>query len=170
MEGIRMDYNKDRRSAKEKNNFYKQNSDSESHQTINQKIKLDVGTITLEQINLIFKHLPVDISYVDEFDQVQYYNRGEERIFSRSPGVIGRLVKYCHPPKSVDTVMEILKEFKEGKKDVAEFWFKMGAKFIFIQYFAVRDADKKYKGILEVSQEIAHLRNLEGEQKLLNWE
>ena len=164
-----MDYNSDRRSIKEKTMPDKQNIKDESGQNSTQKIKLDVGAVTPELINLILKYLPFDISYVDEFDKVQYYNRGEERIFPRSPGIIGRSVEFCHPPKSVAIVLEIVKEFKEGKKDVAEFWFNMGDKFLYIQYFAVRNADNEYKGVLEVSQNVTDIRNLEGERRILDW-
>ncbi len=159
-----MDYNKDRRSAKDKALL------ADKPRQSNEKIELNVESITPDQINLIFKRLSLDLSYVDENDRVQFYNRGEEQIFPRSPRVIGRLVKYCHPLKSVNIVLRILEEFKNGKKDSAEFWFKMGEKFLYIQYFAVRDENKKYKGVLEVTQGISHIRELEGQQKLLNWD
>lgn len=164
-----MDYNKDRRSIIDKSTLKKQYYKNKSVDEGSKKIKLDVGTLTPELINLIFKNLPFDISYVDEFDRVQYYNKGEERIFPRSPGIIGRSVEFCHPPKSVDVVMQILNEFKEGRKDSAEFWFRMKDKFLYIQYFAVRDADNKYKGVLEVSQNVADIRELKGERRILDW-
>ena len=47
----------------------------------------------MEQVNFIFKFLPVDITYVDENDKVVFYNRGDERVFPRSAGIIGREVK-----------------------------------------------------------------------------
>ena len=62
---------------------------------------LDTGRLTLEQINLMLTHLPVDLTFVDENDRVAYYSEGPERIFPRSPAIIGREVRNCHPPKSV---------------------------------------------------------------------
>ncbi|HUH33561.1 MAG TPA: PAS domain-containing protein, partial [Daejeonella sp.] len=49
---------------------------------------LDVaeGKLTLNQVNLLFRHLPVDISYVDENDIVKFYTDTEERVFPRSKG------------------------------------------------------------------------------------
>jgi DUF438 domain-containing protein len=68
----------------------------------------DEGHMTMEQVNLLFKTMPLDLTYVDENDKVIFYNRGEERVFPRSAGIIGREVKFCHPPKSVGTVIKIL--------------------------------------------------------------
>lgn len=137
---------------------------------IEDKTHYDEGYLTPEQVNFIFKFLPVDITYVDENDKVVFYNRGEDRVFPRSAGIIGREVKFCHPPKSVDTVLRILEEFKKGTRDVAEFWITFKEQFIHIRYFAVRDEDKKYRGVIEMSQDVTDIRKLQGQQKLLNWE
>ncbi len=132
-------------------------------------INLDVGTMTPDQINLIFKHMPFDVTYVNEFDEVQYYNKGDERVFPRSPGIIGRQVKYCHPPKSVHIVEKIIAAFKNGEKNEANFWVHFGGKLIYIQYFAVRDNVGNYKGVLEITYDTTTARGLEGEKLLLDW-
>src|SRR5690606_20101243 len=102
----------------------------------------DEGYMSLEQVNLLLKTIPFDITYVDENDKVIFYNRGEERLFPRSPGIIGREVKFCHPPKSVGTVLRILEEFRKGNKNEAGFWINIKGRLIYIRYFAVRDADR----------------------------
>lgn len=130
----------------------------------------DEGYLTPEQVNFIFKFLPVDITYVDENDRVVFYNRGEDRVFPRSAGIIGREVKFCHTPKSVDQVLKILEEFKAGRQDTAEFWIQFKGKFIHIRYFAVRDDEKIYKGVIEMSQDVTDIRKLEGDKRLLDWE
>jgi DUF438 domain-containing protein len=101
---------------------------------------------------------------------VVFYNRGDERVFPRSAGIIGREVKFCHPPKSVDQVLRLLEEFKKGTQDVAEFWIEFKGRFIHIRYFGVRDAEKNYKGVIEMSQDVTEIRKLEGQQRLLDWE
>jgi len=135
-----------------------------------ESIHLDTGDLSEDLINLVLTHLPVDLTLVDENDRVVYYSQGKERIFPRSPGIIGREVQKCHPPESVHIVNRILDEFKEGRKDVAEFWIQLGGKFIYIRYFALRSPDGAYKGCLEVSQDITEIRQLEGERRLLDWE
>ena len=137
---------------------------------IEDKTHYDEGYLTPEQVNSIFRILPVDITYVNENDQVVFYNRGDDRVFPRSAGIIGREVRFCHPPKSVDQVLRILEEFKAGTQDLAEFWIKFKGKFIHIQYFAVRDPDGTYRGVIEMSQDVTHIRGLEGEQRLLDWD
>jgi hypothetical protein len=131
---------------------------------------LDTGRMTLEQINLMLTHLPVDLTFVDENDRVAYYSEGPERIFPRSPAIIGREVRNCHPPKSVHLVNQILDAFKSGSRDTAEFWIELGGKFIYIRYFAVRDGHGYYRGCLEVSQDLTRIRKLQGQQRLLDWE
>ncbi|BBG65773.1 sensory box protein [Hydrogenimonas sp.] len=137
---------------------------------IDDKTHYDEGYLTPEQVNFIFKYIPVDITYVDENDRVVFYNRGDERVFPRSAGIIGREVKFCHPPKSVGQVLKILEAFKNGTKDVAEFWIQFKGRFIHIRYFAVRDENRNYKGVIEMSQDVTDIRGLEGERRLLDWE
>jgi len=130
----------------------------------------DEGYMTVEQANLLFKTMPLDLTFVDENDKVIFYNRGEERVFPRSAGIIGREVKFCHPPKSVGTVMKILEDFKSGLKNEASFWINFKERLIYIRYFAVRDAAQNYKGVIEMSQDITDIKKIEGEKMLLEWE
>jgi len=117
----------------------------------------------------MLKHMPVDISFVDENDEVRYYSATKNRIFPRSPGVIGRKVQNCHPPKSFAMVQKILDEFRAGRRDKADFWIQMKGRFLLIQYFAVRDEKGAYRGTLEVSQDVTDIRKLEGQKRLLDW-
>ncbi len=130
----------------------------------------DEGYMTPEQVNLLLRFLPIDITYVDENDKVIFYNRGDDRVFARSKGIIGREVRFCHPPKSVDMVLRIVDEFRAGTKDVAEFWFNFKGRIIHIRYFAIRDHNKQYKGVIEMSQDITDIQKLEGEKRLLDWD
>jgi DUF438 domain-containing protein len=131
-------------------------------------LPLTTGALTPEQIDLLVRTLPFDVTYVDAEDRVRYYSEGE-RVFPRSPAAIGREVRNCHPPKSMHKVEEILAEFKAGSKDVAEFWIELGPKFIHIRYFAMRDANGVYRGCLEVVQDATHVRALEGQRRIVDW-
>jgi uncharacterized protein len=130
----------------------------------------DEGYMTVEQVNLLLRTMPLDLTFVDENDKVIFYNRGEERVFPRSAGIIGREVKFCHPPKSVGTVLKIIESFKNGTQNEASFWINFKERLIYIRYFAVRDADKNYKGVIEMSQDITEIKTIEGEKRLLDWE
>ena len=134
-----------------------------------EEFDVTTGRLTLDQINLIYKHMPVDISYVDENEIVRFYTDTEHRVFPRSKNVIGRDVKNCHPKASVHIVEEIIKKFRSGEESEAEFWINKPGLFIYITYIAVRDADGRFRGILEMMQDCTHIRSLEGSQTLLTW-
>ena len=146
--------------------------EDQSNENLENKI-FDVkqGKLTLEQINLIFQHMPVDLSYVDENDLVKFYSDTKHRVFPRSAGVIGRNVKNCHPAESVDSVMEIIDNFRSGKQDEIDFWIQTPkGNFIYIYYVAVRDENGKFRGVLEMMQDATKIRSLTGQRKIVTWE
>ena len=135
-----------------------------------EKLNVTTGQLTLDQINLIYQHMPVDLSYVDENELVCFYTDTKHRVFPRSKNVIGRDVKNCHPKASVHIVEEIIKKFRSGEQDRAEFWINKPDLFIYIIYYAVRDENGKFRGVLEMMQDCTHIRSLQGSQTLLTWE
>ena len=135
-----------------------------------EKLNVSTGQLTLDQINLIYQHMPVDLSYVDENELVCFYTDTKHRVFPRSKNVIGRDVKNCHPKASVHIVEEIIKKFRSGEQDKAEFWINKPDLFIYIIYYAVRDENGKFRGVLEMMQDCTHIRSLQGSQTLLTWE
>jgi uncharacterized protein len=132
-------------------------------------INLDTGLLSANQIIMMLENLPVDITYIDQNDEVRYFSGAKHRIFPRSKSIIGRKVQNCHPPSSVHIVNEIVEAFRSGRREVAEFWIQMKGRFIHIRYFALRDETGAYSGTLEVSQDVTGIRELSGEQRLLTW-
>ena len=128
------------------------------------------GSLTMAQIEAIMNTVPIDMTLIDENDKVKYFSNAKKRIFPRSPAIVGRDVRNCHPPKSVYMAEQILAAFKQGEKDNAKFWIKMNGMFVVIEYFALRDENGAYMGTLEVSQEVSDIRALEGEMRLLDWD
>jgi DUF438 domain-containing protein len=133
-------------------------------------LHLNTGTLTPQEVDDLLTHLPIDITYVDKEDTVRFFSQGKERIFPRSPAIIGRKVQKCHPPASLHRVQNILDSFRAGDRDEAEFWIQMQGKFIHIRYFAVRDERGEYQGTIEVTQDLTQIRALEGERRLLDEE
>ena len=151
------------------------NSNSAGDEQTPKQMPLQVGSLTLEQITQIFTHLPVDVTFVDDGNDVRFYSGGKNRIFERTPDIIGRNVLNCHHPDSVQIVFKILEDFRAGTRDTAEFWIQTKPqnpdnRFIHIRYFAVRDAQGKFYGTLEVTQDVTEIRKLQGERKLLDEE
>jgi uncharacterized protein len=126
------------------------------------------GRFSLNELVSMLNVLPIDITFVDADDRVRYFSQSKDRIFVRSTSIIGREVKNCHPPNSVDKVVRIVESFRNGSKDHADFWINMQGKFIYIRYFAVRDESGTYLGTLEVTQDLTEIRGLKGERRLLN--
>lgn len=134
-----------------------------------EKLNVTTGKLTLEQINLIYKHLPIDISYVDENELVCFYSDTDHRIFPRSKNVIGREVMNCHPKKSAHIVREVIDKLRSGEQSKAEFWINKPGLFLYIVYVAVRDEQGRFRGVLEMMQDCTHIRAMEGSQTLLTW-
>jgi len=132
-------------------------------------LQFETGSLSKEEIEAILDTLPVDVSFVDKNDAVKYFNKAEKRVFVRTKSVIGRKVQLCHPQKSVHIVNRIVDSFKEGKRDVAEFWITLNNRLIHIRYFAVRDKNGKYLGTMEITQDLTDLKKIEGEKRLLDW-
>lgn len=131
-------------------------------------IQLPTGFLSIPELTRIFDTLPVDITFVGADDTVRYFSQGGERVFPRTKAIIGRNVKNCHPPASVHIVEGIVNDFKSGKKDREDFWIRLGDKFVYIRYFAVRDEAGNYLGVLEVTQDIAPIQAIEGEKRLVS--
>jgi uncharacterized protein len=133
------------------------------------KINLGTGFLNPEQLILLLDNLTVDITFIDENDEVLYFSGAKHRIFPRSKAIIGRKVQNCHPPESVHIVNEIITAFRNGQKDHADFRIQMRGRFIVIRYFALRDDQGIYKGTIEISQDVTEIRSLKDERRLLEW-
>jgi uncharacterized protein len=137
--------------------------------TSDSNIQLTTGSFTLDEIEAIFKALPVDLTFVDKDDKVKFFSLGPDRIFARNRAILGRDVRMCHPPSSVHVVEQILSDFKSGRENSAAFWITMQGRFIYIEYYAVRDKSGVYLGTMEYTQDLTKLRKLDGEQRLLSY-
>ena len=130
-------------------------------------IILPTGVFNTEELTHMFNTLPIDITFVGSDDKVKYFSQSSERIFARTKTIIGRNVSNCHPPASVHIVEGIVEDFKSGKKDHEDFWIKMGDKYVYIRYFAVRNEEGKYLGVVEVTQNIKPIQEITGEKRLV---
>ncbi|MDK2954031.1 MAG: uncharacterized protein PWQ27_1414 [Kosmotoga sp.] len=147
--------------------FFLQDESQES--TVDNKdglLNLGSGYLSVEQLIAMLNTLPIDITFVDDTDTVRYFNESPDRIFIRTRAIIGRKVQNCHPQKSVHVVNKILNDFKSGKRDSADFWLKLGDKYVYIRYLAVRNEKGEYLGTLEITQDIAPIQKITGEKRI----
>lgn len=134
-------------------------------------IQLSSGSFDIKQLEALFLHLPIDITFVDANDKVAFFSHSPNRVFERNRSIIGRDVRMCHPPGSVNIVEQIIEDFKSGKENKAVFWMSnFQGRFIYIEYSAVRDTENNYLGVVECTQDITAMRKLEGDQRLLSYD
>lgn len=119
-------------------------------------INFSKGKMRLDQLEAMLDTLEMEITYVDENDIASYYNDPKvEKIFKRPQSSLGREVYYCHPPQVEPIVRNLIKEFKEGKKDNFKIVKNIKGKDYAISYYAVRDKEGQYKGVVETVQDLS---------------
>lgn len=131
-------------------------------------VRFETGLMSVAQLEAVFNHLPVDLTFIDEQDVVRFFSHGPDRIFARTKAVIGRTVQNCHPPQSVHIVNKLLEDFKAGIKDVEDFWLPIKGMYVYIRYFAIRSAEGEYMGTLEFTQNIAPIQQIEGSKRIMS--
>jgi DUF438 domain-containing protein len=129
-------------------------------------------------VKAIFETLPVEITVIDANDEVIGWNRHDDRLFKRPLTSMGLNFRNCHPETSLSKVIQIVEEMRAGKRDSARFWidFPMGPKTdlksvrhkVLIEFYALRDDQGNYLGCMECTQDVEHIRKLEGEKRLLD--
>jgi len=133
-----------------------------------------IGSISKEMLEGILETIPMDISILDANDKVIGWNHHETRIFKRPEAVLGKDVRNCHPEKSLDKVEKIIDEMKEGIRNKAQFWidhqlgYEEQPRKVLIEYYALRDPQGNYVGVVEASQDVTGIQNLKGEKRLLD--
>lgn len=133
-------------------------------------LKLGTGSLGIKELNLILNRLPLELTFVDKENIVQYFNDiPGEKLFARTPNSIGRDLLYAHPPKSKMVVTKLIEELKDGTKDKQDAWYQQkDGTMVYITFAAVRDEAGKFLGILEYVQDITEINKIEGENRDVN--
>lgn len=122
------------------------------------------GYLSLKEANLILNHLPFEITFIDKNDLFKYFNTSmaiENKLFPRVPSAIGRHVKMCHPPRSLDMVMTLIDDLKHKRRTSESMWFhRSDDRFAYVTYIGVFDDQDQYMGVLEYVHDIAPLLDL----------
>jgi DUF438 domain-containing protein len=116
-------------------------------------VMLEHGQLTVEMLSLLLGTVPAELTFVDAGDIVRFYNHRENRVFDRSLEILGRPVQSCHPVKTRAAVNELLTRLKRGEA-VVGYIREKGKRRVSVRYFAVRDKDGRYRGCLEVVEDV----------------
>jgi PAS domain S-box-containing protein len=127
-----------------------------------------------KMLKALYETVPVEITVIDDNDEVVGWNKHEDRLFKRPLTSLGLNFRNCHPEESLPKVERIIREMREGKRDVARFWIDlklgdMGEKHkVLIEFYALRDEQGHYLGCMECTQDVESIRKLVGERRLLD--
>lgn len=125
-------------------------------------VTLPTGRLTVSQLEIILKLLPVDLTFVDAEDHTQFFTN-EGKVFARPLSCLGREVWSCHPPRVQPIVRSLIADFKAGTRDRMDVWMPKEGVPTHVQYLAVRAEDGSYQGALEIVQQFdGVLEKLEG--------
>lgn len=118
------------------------------------------GKLRIDQLEAMLDTMEIEITFVDDKDINSYYNDHEGRkVFKRPISSLGREVYTCHPPQVEPLVRGLIKDFKDKKKDSFKLIKRIGDKDYAISYYAVRDKEGTYKGVLETVQDLSFYKD-----------
>ncbi len=111
-----------------------------------------ISDMTHEQLAGMLDVLPMELAFIDADDNVRFWNRTEERGPGWQPSALGKPAQACHKDSSVPAVNSILDRLKSGDRDVVDRKVTGDAVEKRFRWYAVRDANGRYMGAVEVIQ------------------
>jgi DUF438 domain-containing protein len=137
-----------------------------------------VDQMNEKMLTAILEALPLELTVIDANDEVVGWNKHDKRLFKRPLTSMGINFRDCHPETSLDKVIQIISEMRAGTRDSARFWIDLKVDLkagpdgephkILIEFYALRDESGKYLGCMECTQDVEHIRKLEGQKRLLD--
>ncbi|MHB0995704.1 MAG: PAS domain-containing protein [Elusimicrobiales bacterium] len=130
--------------------------------------------MTPEMVKSMIEAMPAELTVIDANDEVAGWNKHETRLFKRPMTAMGMNFRQCHPEHSLAMVERLVAEMKAGTRDKATFWIDLEVvkgepkHKIFIEFYALRDEKGKYLGCLEFTQDVQHIRDLQGQKRLMD--
>lgn len=122
------------------------------------RINLVGGSLSLTELNAIFKTIPQEMDVLDEHDIVVWSSMNKHRLFKRTEEDIGKTVFEVHPEHSQKHVKEVLAQMHAGKRNSISIMIHKDKKPINISFYSLHDENGKYLGCVEVTQPVANLQ------------
>lgn len=123
-------------------------------------LELETGFASREELEAIFKALPVELTYADAEDRVRLFTRNVyHRGFPRAKTILARRVEFCHPPRLEHLVRSVVDDLKAGKYGYREFWTRQGGRILRVIIAAVRGRGGEYLGTLEIVEDLTEVVN-----------
>lgn len=120
----------------------------------NDYVKLDRGILTVDQLNMFLKSMPMELTYADDNNQFLYYNRvmpGEEMLASRYEKQVGYSLAECHPERARKGAEKVIQMLRAGDLDVVRIPITHHGpdKYVVHNYQAMHYPNGDYAGINE---------------------
>lgn len=123
-------------------------------------IELDTGFLNREEIEGLFRALPLEITYANTDDRIRFYSSSIfHKGFIRTKTIVGRLLYYCHPPRLERYVKLVVEQLKRGDKPYREFWTRLGNRIIRVLIVPVNNKDGKQLGTVEIVEDLTDIIN-----------
>ena len=123
-------------------------------------IELETGFLTPEEVEGIFRSLPVEVTYADVNDRVRFFSESDVAGgFVRTKTILGRRMPFCHPPRLENYVMLNVEAIKKGEYKYREFWTRLGDRVIRVTIAPVKGRDGRLLGVLEVVEDLTEVVN-----------
>jgi DUF438 domain-containing protein len=123
-------------------------------------IELSTGFLVAEEIDAIFRSLPLEVTYADKNDRVRFFSESRlGRGFVRTKTILGRRIEFCHPPRLEKLVRQTVDELKQGKASYREFWTKLGDSILRVLIVPVKGINGEYLGTIEIVEDMTEIIN-----------
>lgn len=123
-------------------------------------LKLETGFLTPEEVEGIFRSLPIEVTYADSNNRVRFFSESEiSGGFVRTKTILGRRLEYCHPPRLEQYVSRVAEQVKKGVEKHRVFWTKLGDRVIRVIVAPVKNSRGELLGVLEVVEDLTEVVN-----------
>jgi DUF438 domain-containing protein len=116
--------------------------------------------LTPEEIEGVFRALPLEVTYDDVNDRARFFSESEiAGGFVRTKTILGRRIPFCHPPRLKKCVMTNVEALKKGQFKYTEFWTRLGDRIIRVIIAPVKNREGKLLGTLEIVEDLTDVVN-----------
>ena len=126
------------------------------------------GKLPAAQMDLVIRHLPVQVSVVDEDGTLVYWHG--DLFADCELRHVGVHVDESHNEHSRQTIARMEAAFRDGSRDEALFRRLEEGRLILVRYAPLRDEAGAYRGMMETMQDISDIVGLKGAQLTLDWD
>lgn len=123
-------------------------------------LRLETGFLTPEEVEGVFRSLPIEVTYADSNNRVRFFSESEiSGGFVRAKTIIGRRLEYCHPPRLEQYVSRVAEQVKKGVEKYRVFWTKLGDRIIRVIVAPVKSRGGELLGVLEIVEDLTEVVN-----------